>query len=583
MSPACVHRLGHLPRRPSGLLPALTLAAAALLAACGGGGSGAPPAAAPAAVPSPSAGQVAPPAAAQQLTFYAASRLADQASFGATPALVAEIRAKGAERWIDEQFALPLQPMDVTPAWAVLPFPDLAPIPQEISMYPTIEFSRMALTAADQLRLRVTWALSQFIVAAYDGNAPQAGVAWINVLYGNSFGNYRQLLLDTSTNRLMGNYLNNDQNRPKSAECQHCAPNENFARELMQLFSIGVVKLNPDGTVQRDGRGRAQETYTQRDVEEMARVLTGWTQDPNPPDRPRRDGANWTRPMVPSTFRHERDSGAKQVLGRSFRAGQSTRKDLEDAIDLLMNHPNIAPFVATRLIQHLVKSDPTPAYVGRVAAKFINNGSGVRGDMKAVLKAVLLDTEARAADNPTSARGDEGKIREPYLHRTALWRGLGCTRFPLASWGGLLMPQAQTPLLPRSVFSFYAPTDRAPGSNILAPEQKLMINAELQERLSQQEAGRKWIASSGTHDYSEYRSAGCKLDELATLFSRGPAPFIDALSERHFRGAMPPTLRSNLEQLMRLQNPPWNRNDPLEGTLRLLGFALSTPYYGAKR
>jgi uncharacterized protein (DUF1800 family) len=563
----------------------VVLSALSALSACGGGQRGAAPTATAAALaadadPSASRGQVAAPAAAPPVTYYAAARFADQTSFGATPALVAEIRSKGLVRWIDDQLALPVTLMDHRPAEAIFTYPDLAQIPQHLGNYPTIAFARMSLSSPDQLRLRVAWALSQFVTAAYDGNNPTGGVSYFNVLYGNAMGNYRQVLLDISLNRQMGAFLNNDQNRPKSAECQHCAPNENFARELMQLFSIGVVKLNPDGTPQRDGRGRFIETYTQRDVEELARMLTGWTTDPDPPNRPPRNSANWMKPMVPSTFRHERDSGAKQVMGRTFRAGQPARKDLEDAVDLLMNHPNIAPFVATRLIQHLVKSNPTPAYVGRVAAVFVNNGAGVRGDMQALVRAVLLDVEARSADNPAAARGDEGKIREPWLHRMALWRGLGCTQLPASAWG-VRFPGQQVALMPRSVFSFYAPTDRAPGSNLLAPEQKLLLNDEFRQRLSEHFSPR-----SGTWDnqnYSAYQQAGCRLGDWAERFARGSGPFIDMVSEHYFRGAMPPTLRSTMEQMMRSTSPPWNGNDNHSGALTMIGFALNTPYFGAMR
>ena len=554
---------------------ALPAAAAALLAACGGSGS-APPAAGIA--PAPSAGQVAPQAAAAQVSYYAASRFAEQVSFGPTPALVAEIRSKGFAKWIDDQFALPASQIDVTP---YLSFVD--PTPSEDWSRYRNEFPKLALSAADQLRLRVSWSLSQFVTLS-DRKGDLVGVLyWINLLQQHSLGGYDELLYQTSINRAMGHYLDNDQNRPKSASCSWCAPNENFARELMQLFSLGVLKLNADGTPMRDARGRALETYTQRDVEELARVLTGWTTDPVPPDRPQRNWANWARPMVPSTWPPERDAGAKTVLGRNFPAGQTHAKDLRDAIDMLMAHPNIAPFVAARLIQHLVKSNPTPAYVARMAAVFQNNGHNVKGDLKAVVKAILLDAEARAGDSPATARADDGKLREPFLHRAAMWRGLGCTRFPANQWGPI-QADAQRPFSPESVFSFYAPTDRAPGSNLLAPEQKVLITTELQQRFTQQEwARRNWSAQTQTHDLSAYREAGCGIDELIATYQRSASGYIDFLADRYFRGAMPPTLRSNIEQFTRLQYPPWNKNDPSDAPLRLLGFALATPYFGASK
>ena len=562
----------------------LVLAIAGLVG-CGGGREdvAASPAAATAAAPgpaasAPSAGQVAPPAAVAQVSVYAASRFAEQVSFGPTPALVAEIRAKGYAKWIDEQSAMAPTLMDVSRYQSYV---DPAPV-SEVQGFP-LEIANIAVAAPDQLRSRVMWSLSQFIVVSYTRIDFAAVVPWINLMQQQALGQYGELLYQVSINPSMGAFLDNAQNRPKSAECQHCAPNENYARELMQLFALGVNRLNADGTPQRDARGRLVETYSQRDVEELARVLTGWRYHPEPPNRPWRNHGNWSKPMAPSVWPPERDSGAKFVLGKTFPAGQTAPKDLRDAIDMMMGHPNIAPFVATRLIQHLVKSNPTPDYVRRISNVFINNGSGVRGDLKAVVKAILLDAEARAGDNPATARSDDGKIREPFLHRVAMWRSMGCSTFPTNYDGGVLEPELQRPLGADSVFSFYAPTDRAPGSNLLAPEQTLLISRELQARLSQQEWGRRYNATTRLHEYQPYLDAGCPLDALSASLKRSPAEFVDFLSQRYFRGAMPSTLRSNLEQIARMAGPPWNKNDPHEGTLRLIGYALATPYYGASK
>jgi uncharacterized protein (DUF1800 family) len=532
-------------------------------------------------VPSPSTGQVAPASAAPKASFYAASRFAEQVSFGATPALVAEIQAKGFERWINDQFALPFVPIDVRPAEAAYNIGQNQPVPSSIWAYHEREFARLATSGNDPLRLRVMWSLSQFVVAGTTKGEPPGWVTWINLLYRHGLGNYRELLREASVNPYMGHYLDNDQNRPKSAECQHCAPNENYARELMQLFSIGVLKLNPNGTPMRDSRGRFIETYTQRDVEEMARVLTGWQHDPVPNNRPQRNWGNWTKPMVPSTWPPERDSGAKVVMGTNFPAGQSTTKDLDDAIAMLMAHPNIAPFVSLRLIQHLVKSDPSPAYVARVAAAFRNNGSAAVGDMKAVVKAILLDTEARRGDNPATAQATDGKVREPVLHSLAMWRGMGCRTVPARNWN-IDEPSftgSQNPFRPESVFSFYAPTDRAPGSNLLAPEQKLLTANDSRDRLSLSTWPVKY-ANNGTRSYELFTAAGCPLEPWRTAFAQSPRAFNDLLSNRFFRGAMPPTLRSNIEQMMKEVWPPWDRNDPTEGALKMIGFALATPYFG---
>ena len=567
---------------------ALTLSLVLVLTACGGGSA---PDAAPnvqtkaTAEPVASAGQVAPAAAAAKLSFFAASRFAEQVSFGPTPALVAEIQAKGFEKWIDDQFAVAATPIDVVPAEAVYAIGQNDPVPQEIGAYATNQFARLALAGNDQLRLRVMWSLSQFVVASTRSSEPPAHVVWANLLYRNALGNYKTLLREASVDRHMGAYLNNDQNRPKSAECMHCAPNENFARELMQLFSLGVFKLNPDGTAQRDGRGRFVETYTQRDVEELARVLTGWTTDPNPTNRPPRNWGNWGKPMVPSTWPPERDAGSKTVLGKVFPAGQTTTKDLDDAIDMLMAHANIAPFVSLRLIQHLVKSNPSPAYVGRVAAKFNNNGSGVKGDMKAAVKALLLDSEARAGDSPSTARSDDGKFREPFLYSTAMWRGLGCTSFPVYHWNSSspAFSGTQRPFEQSSVFSFYAPTDRAPGSNLLAPEQRLANTEELRNRTNQASWPVTFDNVARRQDVSRLRTAGCDIDALSAAFFKSPTAYADYLSARYFRGAMPPTLRSNLNDIMSLQGPPYNTADPTQGPLVMLNYATLTPYFGAMK
>ena len=553
------------------LLPSL-LATQVLLTACGGGTNPDTPLAA---APQDSAGQVAARATATKVSFYAASRFAEQASFGPTPALVAELQAKGFEAWIDEQFGLSPSQVDTTPFQG---FVDPKPA-AENRAYQTA-FTNAFIAAPDQLRLRVSWSLSQFITVS-DRKGDSVGVVyWHNLLQRQALGRYDDLLVQVSINPMMGQYLDNNQNRPKSAECGGCAPNENFARELMQLFSIGVSKLNPDGSTIRDGRGRIAESYTQKDVEELARVLTGWEMDPVPAGRPQRNWANWAKPMTATTWPPTRDSGAKLVLGKSFPAGQSQAKDLRDAVDMLMAHPNIAPFVSLRLIQHLVKSNPTPAYVARAAAKFVNNGSGVRGDLKAVVKTILLDAEARAGDSPITARSDDGKLREPMLHRMAAWRGLGCTATPRTNWDDVAVAFSQRAFNPESVFSFYAPTDRAPGSSLLAPEQKMVTANELTDRLNALDWPRRWDNVAQTNDVSRFAAAGCQTDQITAAFSLGAKPYLDFISARYFRGTMPPTLRSNVEQFMRLSNPPWNINHPIEGSMRMLGFALATPYYG---
>jgi uncharacterized protein (DUF1800 family) len=519
--------------------------------------------------PSASSGQVVPAQAAGAVSYYAASRFADQTTFGATPALVEAIRTKGFEVWINEQFALPASTVNVTP---LLGFVD--PVPDADNIYYSKAFPNLAIAAADQLRLRVTWSLSQFIVASQAKVDMVGMVYWMNLLQQHGLGKYGDLLYEVSVSPAMGVYLDNNQNRPKSAECPHCAPNENYARELMQLFSLGVMKLQPDGTPIKDSNGRFIETYTQRDVEELARVLTGWQTDPSPQNRPTRNYGNWAKPMIATTWPPERDSGAKTVLGQLFPAGRTQVQDLRDAIDLLMGHANIAPFVATRMIQHLVKSNPTPAYVGRVAAKFKNNGSGVVGDMKAVVKAVLLDAEARAGDVPGQVGPNDGKLREPFLHVTALWRGLGCAQFPMQSWG-VALPPLQAPFNAPSVFSYYAPTDRAPGSNLLAPEQKLMVSTEFISRMSGSSSHLWELNSASTQ---RLVAAGCAVDPLVQAYVSNPTEFINRLGQLYFRGAVPPLVRADIE--LQIRQPNWDTQQPFRGAFAMVDYALSTPFFG---
>ena len=517
-----------------------------------------------------STGQISPKA--YKVSYYAAARFAEQATFGPTPALIEEIRSKGFEQWIDDQFALPYTPIPDGPTRVR---DRSVPASPDVWAWPYAAWINQTLTEPDQLRRRVANSLGSFFVASLATGDQYGQVSWLNLLHRLSLGSYRELLKQASVNPHMGFFLNNDQNRPKSAECPHCAPNENYSRELMQLFSIGVTRLNIDGTLQRDTKGGAVETYTQRDVEELARVLTGWSYDSDPADKANREGSMWGRPMKPSPWQAERDSGAKVVLGMTFPAGQSATKDLDDAVDLLISHPNVAPFVSIRLIQQLVKSNPSPAYVERIARIFQNNGRGDVGDLKAVVKATLLDPEARRGDDPARTQSMDGKFREPLLQHMAWVRGLGCTSAFKRPDGSYALPWRQLPFAPATVFGFYAATDRAPGSNLLAPEQKLVNAMELSGRYGDAN-GPYWEHGSTSKGYAD---AGCNLGEYSTALNQSSKAFIDLVSLRHFRGAMPPALRSTLEQLITEVRTQTNF-DAEQQALVMLGFALATPSFG---
>ncbi len=544
-------------RRIAGAL----LSCGMLLAGCGGGKPEAP------AGTSASSGQVRA-VSAGGMSRFAAARAADQVSFGATPALVNTLAQQGLDAWITAQFALPVTQMSV-PSYVIdfdLNGAEQARLAYE---YPPNALINFALANPDQLRMRVSWSLMQFIPV--NGKVQPYGHAeHFNLLQRHAFGNYGNFLRELTLSPAMGWFLDNGQNRPTSTDCPNCAPNENYARELMQLFTLGVVKLNTDGTLVRAPNGKPIETYSQEDVEELAGALTGWRFAPSDTPLARSNGFNYGVPMVAETWAPLHDSSAKTILGRSFPAGRNASQELDTVVDTLMSHPNIAPFVSLRLIQNLVTSSPSPAYLGRVASVFRNDGQGVIGDMKAVIRAILTDAEARQGDLSGANPPRFGKFREPFLWYTGALRGLGCTanlREP--NRGGPLGPYSQAPFSAASVFSFYLPTDRAPGSNLLAPEQKLMSASEFTTRL-----GTLRYVLTSTIDNS---AAGCQVDALAQAFELSPATLADEISRRWFKGAMPPTLRSTLISLATGER---NWASSREAALVLTQFALTSPFYG---
>ena len=507
-----------------------------------------------------SGGQVTP-APVASVSHFAAARFAEQVSFGANPALVSEIESKGFSRWIDDQFALPVSKIDASP---IRVFDDTQA--DFVYSYAFVQLYGAQLAAPDQLRQRVSWSLSQFVTTSMEKTGPYAALKYANFLQDHAFGNYAGLIRDLSLNPVMGVYLDNIQNRPTTANCPTCAPNENYARELMQLFTLGVAKLNADGSIQRDANGKALETYTQDDVEEMARALTGWTfahEIPIP------DYGRYDDNMIADPNSGSHDTGAKSVLRNSIAAGGTPAQDLNRVVTILLQHQNIAPFVSLRLIQHLVTSNPGPAYVARVAAVFRNNGQGVAGDMKAVLKAVLLDADARRGDVPGSDLAGFGKVREPVLWYSSLLRGLGCSkplRWNESANAGVAAPDIQRPLDATSVFSFYVPTDRAPGSNLLSPEQRLLTAPEMAGRFG----GYRLEVPAATS------AAGCRIDEFTAALGKSANTLLDLISERYFRGALPATLRQTLLDLAAQTSGTAQAKAML-----LLQFALASPYYGA--
>ncbi|ANM32082.1 hypothetical protein ABI59_04475 [Acidobacteria bacterium Mor1] len=335
---------------------------------------------------------------------------------------------------------------------------------------------QQVMEADDQLRQRVAYALSEILVISdannnVNGN-PQAFLNYYDLLLTHSFGNYRDLLLDVSLHPLMGVYLSHLRNE-RSDPSRGRFPDENYAREIMQLFSIGLFELNGDGTLKLDGSGTPIATYTNEGITELAKVFTGLGFASADPDF-RRGEENWLRPMRMYEEYHE--PGPKFLIkGLYLPPGQTGMQDIEDAVDNLFNHSNVGPFITRRLIQRMVTSNPSPAYIERVSDVFNDNGQGVRGDLKAVVQAILTDPEAR--DWPRRNNIDRGRLRESYLRRVHLAKAFDARSpagmFPLED-GNAVTTFGQRPLSSPTVFNFFLPDYQPPGeiqqADLVAPE-----------------------------------------------------------------------------------------------------------------
>ena len=392
-------------------------------------------------------------------------RLLEQATWGPTDAAINHVRKAGVSAWLADQF---VEPSSSYPSMAL--WPSTVPLDcdstcqrDNYSMYLLQRrFYTNALYGPDQLRQRVAYALhSLIVVSGADLNQPSWMVPYLQLIDRNAFGNFRQLLDDVTLNPAMGRYLDMSTSTKSN-------PNENYAREILQLFSIGLNKLNPDGTTQLDGGGQPLATYDQATVTGFARVFTGWRLAPPPvPGTP-----NYLDPMVLQASNHE--TGTKQLLeGLVLPSGQTAAKDLDDALDDIFQHPNVGPFVSMHLIRSLVTSNPTPGYVARVSAVFDDDGAGVRGNLKAVVQAILLDPDARG-----EAKSDllYGRLKEPVQFLVNVLRAFNARSADGATVSdGYLNPQAvnmgQDALKPPTVFSYYPADFLVPGTgDVLGPE-----------------------------------------------------------------------------------------------------------------
>ncbi|HVT60319.1 MAG TPA: DUF1800 family protein [Thermoanaerobaculia bacterium] len=415
-----------------------------------------------------------------------AARFLLQATYGPqTSADIAALSsdARGFGPWFASQFAQPLV--------SHLAYVDAARAAGEnISSDQVMEsFWKQAATGPDQLRQRVALALSEIVVVSdQSSNIVPDGLAhYLDLLEADAFGNFRQLLSDVTLDPTMGVYLNmlaNDKGDPANG----INPNENYAREINQLFSIGLYKLNPNGTLILDAFGLPVPTYNQDVIKGFAQVFTGWTfagGDHSDPNNFFYVTESWRAPMEAWPEHHS--PGQKLLLdGRVLPAGQTPRQDLDQALDVIFNHPNVGPFICRELIQRLVSSNPSPAYVYRCGQAFANNGQGVRGDMKAVVQAILTDYEARSTT--FLGRPGYGHLREPIVREGALLRALHFTPPADGKWRiyDLSDPQYgvnQNPLRAPTVFNFFEPSYVQPGpiaqAGLVAPEFKITTETSI--------------------------------------------------------------------------------------------------------
>ncbi|RTZ62084.1 MAG: DUF1800 domain-containing protein [Gammaproteobacteria bacterium] len=423
-----------------------------------------------------------------------AARFLTQATFGPTSASISHLQSLPSfDSWLDEQFARPTS-LQEPYVRARCPEVESDGVCEQDTWVPSRhdQWWINIIEGDDQLRQRVAFALSEIFVVSDNASSlthSQFGLAnYYDMLATEAFGNYRTVLEKVSLHAVMGMYLGMVRNQ-KADPANNIRPDENYAREILQLFSIGLHELNLDGSLKLDANGQAIPTYNEDTIREFARVFTGWNFA----------NANWvvfpshTDRTVPMTaWAQYHDTGEKHLLnGAILPAGNTAEEDMTAALDNIFNHPNVGPFIARQLIQRLVTSNPTPAYIARVATVFNDNGQGVRGDLKAVVRSILLDDEAR--NGPTLLPDRFGKLREPLLQLSHLYRAFKAQRRDGGEWKrypGVFVYRfgvdpyrledaaGQAVLRSPSVFNFflpdYSPAGQIREAGLVAPEFQIL-------------------------------------------------------------------------------------------------------------
>ena len=529
------------------VLSRLALCGVLLLAACGGGG-GDGGSEGPASGGSTTVNEM--PTSREQ-----AARFLTQATFGPTEADVDRVMAVGYGAWIDEQLAKPASSHRANWDAANVAI-KAANSGSSAGQDQVLEsFWKQAVNGEDQLRQRMAYALSQiFVISMQDGSVgdnPRAVAAWLDMLGDKGLGSYRELLENVSRHPLMGMYLSHMRNQkadPKTGR----VPDENYAREVMQLFSIGLVALNADGTVRSDG-SKPIETYGPADIAGLAKVFTGWSWAC--PDWPDNNCFFWGSVSGNS----DPDRSFKSMLGypqyhsteeKSFLGTTIPAQSLSDpqaslrvALDALAAHPNVGPFIGKQLIQRLVTSNPSPQYVAAVAAAFTGSG----GDMKAMLRAVLMHPEARRTSDST------GKLREPVLKLSAFLRAFGYTSdsgaYRVGNTDSTGTALGQTPMRSPSVFNFYRPGYVPPGTEAAAaalavPEMQIAHETTaagyvnyMRDNIAQGVG--QWNSSTSRRDLQADFSAEVALAEQ-------PDALVERINAKLLLGTMPADLKAEI-------------------------------------
>lgn len=517
-----------------------------LLSGCGAGGSAPISSQAPAIAAALPDNEVANAVSNDPMEAVDAFRLLEQATFGPTIDDINTAMPMGPGSWIDQQMSMPATFMSDGLARADS---------QQWNEYVNVWW-RHAIQANDQLRQRVAFALSQILVVSSDSGLgdEQFGLAnYYDILLRHSYGNYRDLLEEVTLNPVMGEYLSMKGNQKPDPE-QNIQPDENYAREVLQLFSIGQVLLNEDGTAVLDDEGVPLPAYDQNTIENFARVFTGW-HFANAEHFIWPKNSDYITPMQPWEQYH--DTGSKTLLNdQDVPAGLSASEELTVALDNIFNHPNVGPFISKQLIQRLVTSNPSNEYVRDVARVFNSNHAGERGSLASTIKAILMHSEARQGH--LEAPDTYGKLKEPLIRMTQIWRAFEPDSIPYGfNYGWAESELGQAPLSSPSVFNFFRPDYSQPGEikdrELVSPEFQIMDETSIIKVTNRLLASTLW-----SHNFKHDGDGKRIVIDISREMNLEPdrQAFLDHLDLLLLGGRMSAELREEVNQMMDARDNP---------------------------